>query len=527
MFDRVELAGMTDEALISALAAATRSEAMAAADRLALIGEVTARECEDDAAAHQLIDGWVFVKAQVSAACNVSPHAATKLMHIGKALRERLPRTAALLASGAVSARVIDTITWRTRLVTDADALALIDAAIAGEATGYGVRSEKALIDAVDLWVEKFDPVAVIRAKAAGKDLYVEFEDRDDPNGVCSFWGRLRITDKVALTQRLDDLAATVCADDPRSLRERRAAALGALGVVGPALQRLTCMCGNPDCAGSGKDPRSSALTIYAFTDQTPGTQGPPTTEPGPGPTPQPDGTAGPEPGSGPQDPPAEPEYQPAPGSSPHTRPAATVAGAGAAVLLDGGIIPAALLAELIATGATVKPLTDVADLPTEPQYRPSTGLTAFVRMRSMTCVFPGCNRPAHRCDIDHLTPWPAGATHPGNLRPLCREHHLLKTFRTGPGGWTVTAHPDGATEWISPTGHTYVSTAGASILFPHWNIHTAVPPPRHIGLIDDDYRDAKMPVRHRTRAQDREYRINAERTRNATEIALDGDPPY
>ena len=78
--------------------------------------------------------------------------------------------------------------------------------------------------------------------------------------------------------------------------------------------------------------------------------------------------------------------------------------------------IPTAMLAELIATGATVKPLTDVADLPAERQYRPSTTLTAFVRIRAMTCSFPGCSRPAHRCDLDHVIPWPAGATHPGNL---------------------------------------------------------------------------------------------------------------
>ncbi|WP_264002077.1 hypothetical protein [Mycolicibacterium diernhoferi] len=40
MFDRVGLAGMSDEQLISALTDATRSEAMAAADRLALVAEV-------------------------------------------------------------------------------------------------------------------------------------------------------------------------------------------------------------------------------------------------------------------------------------------------------------------------------------------------------------------------------------------------------------------------------------------------------------------------------------------------------
>ncbi|PEG51143.1 HNH endonuclease, partial [Mycolicibacterium diernhoferi] len=71
MFDRVALAGMGDEELISALTAATRGEAAMAARRLALVAEVTARQCEDedDVIAHQVVDGWAFAKAQVGAAC--------------------------------------------------------------------------------------------------------------------------------------------------------------------------------------------------------------------------------------------------------------------------------------------------------------------------------------------------------------------------------------------------------------------------------------------------------------------------
>ena len=182
------------------------------------------------------------------------------------------------------------------------------------------------------------------------------------------------------------------------------------------------------------------------------------------------------------------------------------------------------MLAELIAGGATIKPLSEIADLPAERRYRPSTALTAFVRMRAMTCSFPGCNRAAHRCDLDHLTPWPAGATHPGNLGPLCRLHHLVKTFC----GWTPTAKPDGRIQWTAPTGHSYQKAPGAAILFPHWNIQTPIPRKRAISLINDTDRDTTgphqkaMPVRQRTRAQDREYRINTERTRNQLQRTLE-----
>ncbi|MGK2870017.1 MAG: DUF222 domain-containing protein [Mycobacterium sp.] len=524
MFDvpeRSALAEMTDEALISAVTDATRTEASAAARRLALIAEVVARECddEDDGIAHAVIDGWAWAQSQIAAACNLNSHAASKQMRIAQALRDRLPRTAALFARGEVSATVIDAITWRTHLVEDPDAIALIDAAIGGEATHYGTRSEKSLIDAVDFWVEKFDPAAVVRSRRAAKDLYVEFDDKDDPNGVSSFWGRLRVTDRKVLEQRLNDLADTVCANDPRRRGELRAAALATLGVVGPSLERLPCQCGAADCAGSGKDPRSGAVTIYVLADQVPDTRQdtPRRTRPG-------SAAAGPDSEPAEQEP--VPEAQPGPDTTPAEpdtepgQPAARAPSPG--VMLDGAIIPTAMLAELIATGAKVKPLTDVAEQPAERQYRPSTTLTAFVRMRAMTCSFPGCSRPAHRCDLDHVTPWPAGATHPGNLAPLCRHHHLVKTFRTGPEGWTPHAQPDGTIAWTAPTGHTYTKAPGAAILFPHWNIKTSIPRKRAISLIHDHDRDTKMPVRKRTRAQDRAQRITAERQRNAIARALE-----
>ncbi len=533
VLDRAAIAALGDEALISAVTRVTQNEASVAAYRLALIGEVVARQCddEDDVIAHQVIDGWAWAQAAVAAACNLNPYAASKQMRIAQALRDRLPRTAALFATGAISATVIDAITWRTHLVVDEDALVLVDTAISGEAGEYGAHSEKQLIGAVDLWVEKFDPDAVVRSKRAAKDLYVEFDDKDDPNGVASFWGRLRITDKKILEQRLNDLADTVCPNDPRKRGERRAAALAALGVVGPALERLACECGDTGCAGSGKDPRSGAITIYALTDQVPaaGEGSPQQTRPGGAGTPDSEPAAT-EPPETAETEPAAPEHEPQTPAA-GTQPAACNASPG--VMLDGAIIPAAMLAELIAAGATVKPLSEIADLPTERQYRPSAALTAFVRMRSMTCSFPGCNRAAHRCDLDHLTPWPAGATHPGNLAPLCRLHHLLKTF----SGWTPTAKPDGRIQWTAPTGHSYQKAPGAAILFPHWNIHTPIPRKRAISLINDTNHDTTgphrkaMPTRIRTRAQDRTQRINTERTRNQLERALEradnnSDPP-
>ncbi|AHC24758.1 MULTISPECIES: HNH endonuclease signature motif containing protein [Mycobacteriaceae] len=523
MFERSGLSELSDGELIAEVTDATRAEAAAAARRLAAIAEVTARHCEDEdeSSALKLIDGWAHAKAEISAACNLGPRAASTQMRIGMALRDRLPRTAEVFARGLVSAKVINAITWRTHLVTDEDALALIDAGIAGTAHQYGALSENALIAAVDFWVHKFDPIAVIRAKAAAKDRYIDFGDSDDPDGVVSFWGRMRTTDAAISQARLNDLAHGVCDADPRTVAERRADALAA---VLAGADTLTCLCGNPECAGSGKDPRAGAVTIYVLTGQEPDSGNGATPASGPAPSTGPvHGT--PEAGEDQAQPVAEPaaEEPAAHDGSAAQRPAAPAAstrpGLGAGITLDGAIIPAHLLAELIATGAKVRSLNSATELGSEPRYRPSTALAAFVRMTSMTCCFPGCGKPAQRCDLDHLTPWPAGATHPGNLRPLCREHHLLKTLKTG---WTPKAHPDGTTEWTAPNGHTYTTMPLAPILFPHNTIDTPIPRTRHISLIDHPGREPDIPRRQRTRKHDRDYRINAERTRNATEMAID-----
>ena len=87
-----------------------------------------------------------------------------------------------------------------------------------------------------------------------------------------------------------------------------------------------------------------------------------------------------------------------------------------AAIIAGGGVVPTPLLAELIRDGAKVRPLRRPDDKP-EPQYRPSTKLDEFVRMRDLTCRFPNCDQPAEFCDIDHTAPWPNGQTHPSKLR--------------------------------------------------------------------------------------------------------------
>ena len=146
--------------------------------------------------------------------------------------------------------------------------------------------------------------------------------------------------------------------------------------------------------------------------------------------------------------------------------------------------------------------------------------------MRDLTCRFPNCYEPAEFCDIDHAVPWPLGPTHPSNLRTECRKHHLLKTFWTGPGGWSDVQYPDATIEWTSPTGQTYTTRPGSRLLFPQWNTTTAALPDPPESLAQRSGRGLMMPVRRRTRAADRARRIRAERVLNNDYVAERNRPP-
>jgi hypothetical protein len=125
------------------------------------------------------------------------------------------------------------------------------------------------------------------------------------------------------------------------------------------------------------------------------------------------------------------------------------------------GIIPAAVIEALSRQFGTtisrtlVDATTGVTLETREEHYRPSPKLARFIKTRDQHCRFPGCSRPAQRCDIDHLIPWPQGPTAATNLHVLCRHHHRTKQSH----GWTVTMTPQGVCTWTSPTGRRYTTT--------------------------------------------------------------------
>lgn len=487
MFDTI-FRETSDTDLIGAIEEWTRAEASAAARRLAAIGELVRRQCSDPDTAKWACDAWDATAAEVGAAMGVSPGRGSGQMHLAEALVLKLPKLADLFLSGGASARVVAAIAWRTNLVTDPEAMALLDGALTDRAANWDALSQYKLEQAIDTWVDKYDPGALRRTRASARNREVVVGAQNHESGTAALWGRLFASDATLLDRRLNTMAQAVCDADPRTKGQRRSDALGALAAG--SLQ-LACQCGCPDCPSAGPDARATSVVVHVLADA--------------------DAL----------------EAQPDPGMSGARRPEAQPGPqTGSAIIVGGGVLPTPLLAELIRDGATVRRLRKPPDR-AEPQYRPSTALAEFVRMRDLTCRFPHCDVPAEHCDLDHAIPWPLGPTHASNLRALCRKNHLLKTFWAGDGGWSDQQFADGTIVWTSPVGKIYITRPGSSLLFPAWDTNTG-------GLTvggtarkcDATSSGLMMPGRRRTRAADRAYRIACERALNDAHVAERSKPP-
>ena len=170
-------------------------------------------------------------------------------------------------------------------------------------------------------------------------------------------WANIDAPDAAALDQRLDALAGSVCADDPRTQVQRRADAVGA---VADGLDRLGAGARRQDFPAASAGAPAGAVVIHVLAEQ------------------------------------------------------ATVDGAGDAPGIcrgSGSCRPSRCEPWRSRRGRAA----DGADGAAGAGYRPSAALAEFVRWRDLTCRFPGCDAPAAVCDIDHTVPYPRGATHPSN----------------------------------------------------------------------------------------------------------------
>jgi hypothetical protein len=558
--------------------------------RFVAAGEAQRLACIAEWAAHFLaqanedtslcaIDEEDDVVAQIGMAFGVSVRWAMNDLQIGAAMRERFPRLAALFLQGRISAKVMATVVERTLLVWDADALANIDAACVEAAVeaGWSGLSYFKLKNAVDVWIDRYDPAAVRRARQTLQGRCFKAGDTNDKTGTTSVYGRLSAPGAALLMGRLQRMAKAVCPDDPRTMEQRIADALEALGADADHLQ---CLCGSPTCAAAADDGVASRFVIHVYApasavegepdplihgdSSVPGEQPMNVTvtrnkskaaEPaasgegtrqGPAPAEQEAAAQEAAPEAAEQESAAqeaaapeaaaqeaaaresaEPLESPAVDTDAPAAPRPVQVNAPAGVIPGFGVIPNALIAKLLAGGAQVSQVRDPA-VDTENHYWSSPALREFVKARDLTCRIPGCDRPADFGDLDHTIPWAdGGPTHASNLHGKCRHHHMVKTFRDG---WSEDQLPDGTINFTTPTGHTYTSKPTSRLLFPTVNT-TSTPVTRgspRKATADD--KTVKMPKRKRSKASDRAYRIAAERALNEAYLALhrakEDEPP-
>jgi hypothetical protein len=474
--------GLDDAGLVDLMRDAARLESAFTARKFAAAAQLYQRRlAEQDAEEREqwCIDGWEQVAAEVAAAQGISRGRAAGQLRYGLALAEQLPKLGALFAAGDVDFRVISAVVFRAELMIDDAALTLLDGWLARNASRWSRRSYSKIVEVVDYWIQKLEPTAVRVARETEENRHIGISPLQ--SGMAEIWGDVRAPDAVAFDRRLDELAATVCPADPRTKAQRRADALSALAA---RVTAMACACGSPDCPAAQQDATVGDVVIHVLAD------------------------------------------------------AATVSGDSTAPAYVPGFggLSAEAVRQLTAM-AKLRPVVHPKASTPEPQYRPSAALADFIRCRDLTCRFPGCDRPAEHADIDHTVPWPLGPTHPSNLKLLCRVHHLLKTFYSGPKGWRDRQEPDGTVIWTSPTGHTYTTKPGGSLFFPALAVPTGklvlptwTPP-------NTAERGLMMPARRRTRAADRaarnnwerginETRIAAEAAREAARLAACNDPP-
>jgi hypothetical protein len=490
-----DLAAADDAALVDAIGGWARWENAACARKLAAMAELFRRRTGLDDAEER--DAWwvdpdAAVTAESAAAVGISQGLAMSQTHRGVALRDRLPKVAALFEAGLISDLLVRTIVWRTALVIRPFSMKLLDRQLAARVQKWGALSAKKTEEAIDALVEQIDAGALRRSHAGATRRDVQFGSFSDEPGFTSMWARLYAPDAVAVERRVQEIARSVCEADPRSAAERRADALTALAAGHTA---LACECGESDCAAGQQDttpPVTAVINVIA----------------------------------------EEATVEAATAADAHPEP--QPCSAPPAFVMGGGVMPAPLLAATMKR-ATLREVRHPGDAPREPRYAPSPKLASFVRCRvgappacgGLTCRFPGCDRPATHCDVDHTVPYPVGPTHASNLKCLCRFHHLLKTFYGGPSGWRDRQLPDGTVIWTSPTGHTFTTHPGSRHLFPTLceptgTLWTGEPPT----IEPTGERGVMMPKRRHTRAQNIAKAIKAERRLNDDLVAERNRPP-
>ena len=392
-------------------------------------------------------DGMERAIAAVGAALNAPAARARELIVAGATMRHQLPLTGRMLARGRIDLARFLLIVNRTTLCEEA-IFGELDAALAeeiGHRAPMSLTRFRALVDAT---VARIDAAAAVRRlEEADRARHIRMRpDRHTP-GQSRITGSLPAHRAAGVDARLTDMAQAVHPADPRTIAQRRADALVALA---DGRQDLACIC--PHCADGAESPGSA------------GSPGSPES-------------------------PRSPESPDRPDAAGAVRPRptfhiivslATLLGANdCPAYLDGhGILDAAVARDLVREAkrsyvhtAGTPPTTPAPSDRRGCGYAPSRSLRGLVTAGELCCAFPGCTTAVSACDLDHTIAFAdGGQTRRGNLKPLCRFHHRLKTFDIG---WRDYQDPLGTVAFRAPTGHYFIGNA-----YTGYDLFTELRPP-------------------------------------------------
>ena len=241
-----------------------RVQNAACALRLSAIADVFEARLSADGSADRdqwCLDNWDAVACEVAAHHGVSLGVASHQLMVAMALRERLPRVAEVFAAGRIGFRMVNAIVFRTALIADPQARAKVDVELAAAVAGWGVLSEAKVEQSIDFWVDRYDCYAVRRVEHRSRGRHVD-KPWKDGSGTSTIETVLFDHDAAALDARLDALARGVCDNDPRTMDQRRA---DALGTFGHGVDHLACQCGSPDCPAAGVQPNAVVVNVVAL----------------------------------------------------------------------------------------------------------------------------------------------------------------------------------------------------------------------------------------------------------------------
>lgn len=374
----------------------------------------------------RVYDPLCQVAASYAVAAGVRQHSAELFVEDSVACFERIPAVGRLMRDGVIAPSWFRRAVEQTSLVEDADLLEFIDDEIAHRLTVIGGLTAKRVEHAVAEIVAEHDPDAAVLTREQVK-AHKQVVVNPLTDGMSELIVTASAEDAAVCKDAVDAVIAGVCRHDRRTKGQLRSDAAVAR-LTGAAFE---CACGRHDCDAELSEAavaaRCARIVLHVVVRKE-----------------TLDGTA----------------QTPA--------------------LLDGyGPISAAHARELASRAESVRRELNLDDLVAHPAqegnaYRPSTALDTAVRGLFGTCSWIGCDRPAWKCDLDHVTefnhadPAAGGPTCHCNLNPKCKFHHGLKTHA---GGWlddqVVDANGVIWTEVTTPEGLTVRRQAANQWLLP------------------------------------------------------------